>query len=213
LLVGGIIDDLSLHDYRTELSPDSPEIILLLPKGLKNAYYADFGWIAGSGNKSEAVPTPDTVWTADVAELTPTQPVTLSWDNGAGLVFKKTISIDDNYMFSVVQRVENTGNVEASVHSYGLISRRTTPEIKKFFILHEGLLGVFNETLTEVDYTDLQEKGVIEQSATGGWIGITDKYWLTALVPGQDQTVDTQPGNQPDPLKPHRQDPVTSAAN
>ena len=191
-LVGGIIDDLSLRNYREELDPNSAEIIVLLPKGLKNAYYADFGWIAGTGSPDMIMPAPDTIWTTDASVLTPSQPVTLSWDNGAGLIFKKTIAIDDNYMFSVIQRVENVGEATASVHNYGLVSRRTTPEVTGFFILHEGLLGVFNETLTEVDYDDLQEAGAIEQSSTGGWIGITDKYWLTALVPGQDQAVNTR---------------------
>ncbi|NQV43465.1 MAG: membrane protein insertase YidC [Rhodospirillales bacterium] len=191
-LVGGIIDDLSLRNYREELDPNSAEIVVLLPKGLKNAYYADFGWIAGTDTPDMAMPTPETVWTANASVLTPSKPVTLSWDNGAGLIFKKTISIDDNYMFSVYQRVENTGGTTVSVHSYGLVSRRTTPDVTGFFILHEGLLGVFDETLTEVDYDDLQEAGAIEQSSTGGWIGITDKYWLTALVPGQDQAVNTR---------------------
>jgi len=191
-LVGGHIDDLSLRTYRKELDPESAEIVLLLPKGLKNAYYADFGWIAGATGGSNTVPTPDTLWSTNDRQLTPESPVTLSWDNGEGLVFKKIISIDDNYMFSIVQRVENTTAAATSVHSYGLISRRTTPDVTGFFILHEGLLGVFNETLTEIDYEDLQEEGVIEQSATGGWIGITDKYWLTALVPGQDDVVNTR---------------------
>ena len=191
-LVGGQIDDLSLRDYRKELDPKSAEIVVLLPKGLKNAYYADFGWISGASGVPMAMPTPETVWTTDARTLTPSSPVTLSWDNGEGLIFKKTISIDSNYMFSVAQRVENTSDTATSLHSYGLISRRTTPEVTGFFILHEGLLGVFNETLTEVDYDDLQEQGVIEQSATGGWIGITDKYWLTALVPEQDTVVNTR---------------------
>ncbi len=191
-LVGGLIDDLSLRDYREDLDPESAEIVVLLPKGLKNAYYADFGWIAGASNSAVPMPTPETVWAANVRELTPSSPVTLSWNNGEGLIFKKTIAIDNNYMFSVVQRVENAGDTTASLHTYGLVSRRTTPEVTGFFILHEGLLGVFNETLTEVDYDDLQEKGVIEQSATGGWIGITDKYWLTALVPEQDKAVNSR---------------------
>ncbi len=191
-LVGGIIDDLSLKDYREELDPESAEIIVLLPKGLENAYYADFGWIAGAGDATVPMPTPETVWTPDAPQLTPERPVTLSWDNGEGLIFKKIIAIDENYMFSITQRVENTGTSAASVHSYGLVSRRTTPEVTGFFILHEGLLGVFDETLTELDYDDIQEAGVQEQSATGGWIGITDKYWLTALVPAQDQTVNTR---------------------
>lgn len=191
-LVGGQIDDLSLRNYREELDPSSKEIVVLLPKGMRNAYFADFGWVPGSGSADVKMPATDTVWTADRSTLTPSKPVTLSWDNGEGLVFKKTYAIDDNFMFSVIQRVENTGNTATSAHTYGLISRRTTPEVTGFFILHEGMLGVFDETLTEVDYDEIQEQGVIEQSATGGWIGITDKYWLTALVPDQGKAVNSR---------------------
>ena len=119
-------------------------------------------------------------------------PVTLHWDNGQGITYTKTISIDNDYMFRVTQSVSNASNASVNLHPYGLISRRTTPEVTGFYILHEGLLGVFDETLNEVDYDDLQDTGVIETPTTGGWIGITDKYWLTALMPDQSQKVNTR---------------------
>lgn len=191
-LIGARIDDLALLDYREELDENSDKIILLQPRGIENAYYASFGWVAGTGMGNILLPSKDTVWTADRPELTVGSPVTLSWDNGQGLVYRQTISVDKDYMFAINQQVANTSNSTVNLHPYGLISRRTTPDVTGFYILHEGLLGVFDETLSEVDYDDLQETGVIETPTTGGWIGITDKYWLAALVPDQEQSVNTR---------------------
>lgn len=185
-LTGGRIDDLTLIDYREELAPDSPEIVLLKPHGMADSYFAEFGWVAGG---KFAVPTGDTVWTADKTMLESGSPVTLTWDNGQGLKFVRTMALDENYMFTVTQQVENNGTEPVTLFPYGLVSRGQTPDVTRFYILHEGLLGVFNETLEEVDYDDLQDKGVIEETSTGGWIGITDKYWLTALVPDQTAEV------------------------
>lgn len=181
-LTGGRIDDLTLADYRETLDADSAEIVLLSPQGVTDAYYAQFGWVAGNGGK---MPAPDTEWTANSDILTPHSPVTLSWDNGAGLVFQRTYAIDENYMISVTQRVNNNTSASVPLHAYGLISRRGTPETTGFYILHEGLIGVFDSTLKEVDYDELKDTGRIEQSSPGGWLGITDKYWLMALVPDQ----------------------------
>ncbi len=191
-LTGGRIDDLSLINYRETLDAESKNIVLLLPKGLKNAYYAEFGWVPGANGTALKLPDANTVWSADHDTLSPENPVTLNWDNGEGLLFSKTIAIDEEFMFSITQRVENTGTTAVSMHGYSLVSRRTTPETTGFYILHEGLLGVFNDTLSEVDYDDLQETGSVEQSSTGGWIGITDKYWLTALVPDQTHAVNSR---------------------
>ena len=190
-LTGGRIDDLQLHDYRETLRADSPDIVLLHPKGAANAYHAEFGWVATQG-QAITVPPADALWTADRDTLGIDTPVTLRWDNGEGLVFKQTISIDENYMFDVLQSVENATDSPITVHSYGLVSRRTTPDVTGFFILHEGLLGVFDETLKEIDYDELQDDGLIEQTSTGGWLGITDKYWLTALIPDPSTVVSTR---------------------
>jgi len=189
-LKGGNIDDLTLANYREELEPDSPEIVLLSPKGSDQSYYASFGWT--SDGNSVKVPDAESVWTADRKMLEPGAPVTLSWDNGTGQVFKRTIALDDNYMFTVTQQVVNSGSAPVTLYPYGLISRRGTPDATGFYILHEGLIGVFDGVLEEVDYDDLQETGQQAQQTTGGWIGITDKYWLTALVPDQKAQVGTR---------------------
>ena len=180
-LKGGRIDDLTLADYRETLDPTSAEITVLSPQGTPNPYFAQFGWV-GNGL---AVPGSGTVWTADRQVLEPGSPVTLTWDNGQGLRFSQVISLDENYMFSVTQGVENTGTGQAVLNPYGLVSRHGTPELTGFIILHEGLLGVFDSTLKEVDYEEAREEGAIQASTTGGWLGITDKYWLAALVPDQ----------------------------
>jgi YidC/Oxa1 family membrane protein insertase len=188
-LAGGDIDDLLLIDYREELDPDSQEIVLLSPSGAPKAYYARFGWVGADGVR---VPDADTPWRADSTTLKPGRPVTLRWENGAGLRFTRILALDENYMFTVTQRAENDGAEAVKLFPYGLISRRGTPDVTGFYILHEGLLGVFDETLKEVDYDDLQETGVVQQSSRGGWIGITDKYWLAALVPDQKALAKTR---------------------
>jgi YidC/Oxa1 family membrane protein insertase len=189
-LQGARLDDLVLSDYRETVEDDSDNITLLSPPGAPNPYYAQFGWVAT--DPSVKVPGPDTVWSANHARLTSKNPVTLSWDNGQGQVFTQVISIDGNFMFTVGQTVRNSGPKAVAVRPYGLISRTGTPEISGFFILHEGLLGVFNDTLKEVDYDDLEEDGPTTQKSTGGWIGITDKFWLTALIPDQKSATDSR---------------------
>ncbi|MPY71111.1 MAG: membrane protein insertase YidC [Alphaproteobacteria bacterium] len=180
---GGQIDDLTLIDYHQTPDPKTPEITLLSPNGAALPYYAQFGWVSG-GNE---VPVPDaeTPWKASGTTLAPERPVVLSWDNGQGLVFERTIALDRNYMFSVTQKVTNNGRAPVTLYPYALISRTGTPDTLGFYILHEGLVGVFDGTLKEVDYDDLQDAGTMQQRSTGGWIGISDKYWLTALIPDQ----------------------------
>ncbi len=189
-LKGARIDDLVLTRYREQPDPDSPNIVLLSPAGAPNAYYAETGWVPAG----DAPPTPDadTVWTAEGRELSPDSPLVLTWDNGQGLRFVRTIHVDDDYLFRVEQRVENHGDAPVTLHPYGLMSRTGTPEVLGFYILHEGPLGVFDEKLKEVDYDDLREDGIIRQDSVGGWLGITDKYWLTAVIPPQDAAVTTR---------------------
>jgi YidC/Oxa1 family membrane protein insertase len=157
-LVGGRIDDLTLPDYREGIDRKSPEIVLLVPHGADNAYFAEFGWVSGDG---QPVPGGDTRWQADADRLTPERPVTLTWDNGRGLKFTRTYAIDKNYMFTVTDKVENAGTKPAALFPYGLISRRGTPKTTGFYILHEGPYGVGNGKLTEITYEDLREKGQI----------------------------------------------------
>jgi len=188
-LTGAVIDDLTLIDYRETLDPDSAEIVVLAPKGSNQSYYAQHGWVKSQGTEGVTLPNANTVWTPDRDFLTPERPLTLSWVSPEGVTFEKTIALDENYMFSITQRVINRSDRALGLHTYGVVSRRGTPEVTGFYILHEGLLGVFNETLEEIDYDDLQEDGAITQDSTGGWIGITDKYWLAALVPDQKSQV------------------------
>ncbi|MBT3358218.1 MAG: membrane protein insertase YidC [Rhodospirillales bacterium] len=181
-LTGARIDDLTLATYRETLDPESDQIVFLQPRGLPQSYFAEFGWVPDG---EAAVPNGETVWSADSTVLEPGVPVNLTWDNGQGLTFVRTYTLDEDFMFTVNQRVENNSAKPVTLYPFGLVSRWQTPETTRFFILHEGLLGVFDETLEEIDYDDLQESGKVEKESTGGWIGITDKYWLAALVPDQ----------------------------
>ncbi len=189
-LIGARIDDVTLIDYKETTDPKSPEIILLSPGRCNEAYYADFGWISGS--ESISVPTATTPWKANEDTLSMDKPVILTWDNGQGCIFERTIAIDDAYMFTVTDRIINKTNQSLKFNSYGQISRMGTPTTGGFFILHEGPIGVINGKLTELDYSKLMEKGVQEQSTTGGWLGITDKYWLVSLIPDQKTSYHTR---------------------
>ncbi|MBT5416288.1 MAG: membrane protein insertase YidC [Rhodospirillaceae bacterium] len=186
-LRGGYLDDLILSDYHETTDPESPPITLLSPVGTEHPYFAEFGWVATSGDP--ALPDRDTLWQADSDTLRVDQPVTLSWDNGAGLIFKRILSVDANYLFTVSQVIENTGGESVSLAPYGLVSRWDTPEVQSFYILHEGPIGAFEGVLEEEDYDDVKEDGAFTFKSSaekpGGWIGITDKYWLVALMPDQ----------------------------
>ncbi|SDG36732.1 protein translocase subunit yidC [Limimonas halophila] len=189
-LVGGRIDDLTLRKYRVENAPDSPKIDLLSPPHSENAYYASFGWVASGGPAD--VPGRDARWEASADKLTVDQDVTLTWTGETGLRFERTYSIDEDYMFEVTQRVTNEAGEPVSLAPYGLVSRRGTPDTLGYYILHEGPIGVYNGTLDEIDYDDVREDGPISRTTTGGWTGITDKYWLVSLVPDQDAEVETR---------------------
>tara|TARA_R110000803_G_scaffold41253_1_gene88772 strand:+ start:1513 stop:3225 length:1713 start_codon:yes stop_codon:yes gene_type:complete len=189
-LIGGVIDDIQLQDYHETEEPDSPLIHVLNPTGSNDAYFAEFGWV-GTG-KDVVLPSSETRWSASGDTLTVENPITLSWDNGAGLTFKREISIDQNYLFTVNQSVVNNSGSEVTLHPYGLISRKNKPQTAGFYILHEGPLGVIDGTLTEIDYDDLADDGAVEKKTTGGWLGITDKYWLVALAPSSDEEMTTR---------------------
>jgi len=188
-LKGARIDDLILNGYNETIEKDSPKIRLLSPRGAENAYYAEHGWVAPAGVK---VPGADTLWTANRTVLSPESPVTLTWDNGDGLTFVRTIALDKDFMFSVTQRVTNTTGASVALHPYALVSRWGTPETSGLYVLHEGPLGVFDDTLDEMSYSDLQDDGELKFPSTGGWLGFTDKYWLTTLVPDQTSAVNAR---------------------
>lgn len=189
-LKGGRIDDLSLKDYRETVDPNSPIIVLLSPSGGPNPFYAEFGWVPGAG-ASVQVPNAETLWTApEGAKLTHEAPLVLTWDNGAGLIFRRTLSIDANYMFHVVDEVENTTAAPVALHPYGLVSRHGTPHVLGYYILHEGLIGVTSEAgLHEIKYKDIAEKKTETFPSVGGWLGITDKYWAATVIPGIQEKV------------------------
>ncbi|MFI5024164.1 MAG: membrane protein insertase YidC [Alphaproteobacteria bacterium] len=189
-LKGARIDDLKLGEYHETVDRKSPEIVLLTPPGLPDAYYAEFGWVAGSAGVK--LPDANTLWQADRTTLTPATPVALSWDNGQGLKFVRSYAVDDAYMLQVTQRVENTGKEAVTLYPYGLVTRSGNPPTTGYYILTEGPLCVFNGVLhdgsfldhAKIKYSDLQ-KAPFEDSTSGGWLGFTDKYWLVALVPDQ----------------------------
>ncbi|MFZ5912587.1 MAG: membrane protein insertase YidC [Pseudomonadota bacterium] len=185
-LTGGRLDDLTLIGYRETVSPASPEIVLLSPAGSSKPYYAEYGFVA-VGAAPPRLPDYQTRWTGDVNQvLRPGNPVTLSWDNGEGLRFTRTYAVDDHFLFTLTDRVENTGGSTVSLMPYGLVSRHYTPEVAGYFILHEGLLGVLNGTLNEITYEDIREEAQERVQSTGGWLGLTDKYWLVTLIPDQN---------------------------
>jgi YidC/Oxa1 family membrane protein insertase len=195
-LLGGRIDQLSLNDYRTSLDEDATIVEILFPANEENAQYALHGWAAAAGVDSTAVPGPNTEWQLASGEtLTVDTPVTLIWNNGAGLVFSKEIAIDDEYMFTIKQSVENTGATAASMAPYAVLARHGIPtDLKNFFILHEGVVamsdGEYSEMnwdkLPELEYNQRAGARTQEQNITeNGWIGFTDHYWMSVLIPTQ----------------------------
>ncbi|MDH5189066.1 MAG: membrane protein insertase YidC [Rhodospirillaceae bacterium] len=190
-LKGGRIDDVVLKNYNVELHEENNKVRVLSPKGQIGSYFAEYGWV-GKGFANGELPGADTKWQSDGGVLSETNPVTLSWDNGQGLKFSRTIAVDKDYMFTVTQTVENNSPKPIALNAYALLSRWGTPEVTGYFILHEGLLGVLDDTLTEIDYSDLIDTKISEAPTTGGWVGITDKYWLAAIVPDQKTPVNTR---------------------
>jgi YidC/Oxa1 family membrane protein insertase len=195
-LAGGRIDDLLLKDYRVTIDPESPLVRLLTPVGEPEAYYALYGWGSDGSIPAADLPGPNTIWTlAEGDTLSPGSPVTLRWDNGRGLVFYRTLAIDDDYMLTVTQRVENRGDAPVTLYPFGVVERHGIPsEIQNFFILHEGVVRMIDGTLDEtgyngvVDFEPLPAEGgpaEVVEAAAGGWIGFTGHYWQTILIPEQ----------------------------
>ena len=185
-LAGARFDDLRLKNYHLTVDPTSPTIELLSPASMQEGYFAEFGY---AGNElSGAVPGPNTVWSVEGSPtLTPSSPVVLNWSNDQGLSFQRTVSVDNDYMFEIIDTVTNTSDAAVSVSPYGRITRLYRPETTNFFILHEGFIGyVGEEGLEQIKYNKMEEEGTIAPPRdSGGWLGITDKYWATALIPSQ----------------------------
>ncbi|BCW90980.1 Membrane protein insertase YidC [Alphaproteobacteria bacterium SO-S41] len=190
-LKGARFDDLNLKNYRTTIDPKSPEITLLEPVGVMNPLYGEFGWTAEPG-ATVALPNAETVWrqaSGDV--LSPGKPVGLEWDNGAGLTFRRTLSIDENYMLSIEDSVENKSGAAVKLFPYGAIVRGGVPFFHKIWVVHQGMVGVMNGTLHEKDYDEIVEEGarIDSQDTTGGWLGFTDHYFMASLIPDQAEPV------------------------
>jgi YidC/Oxa1 family membrane protein insertase len=192
-LKGGKIDDLSLNHYRETIQPGSKTIALLSPAGSPNAYFIEHGLVAPQGTAVK-LPASDTLWSAESnAVLGIGKPVTLTWDNGEGLTFRRQISIDDQYVFSITQEVSNKTQAPVSLYPFARIQRQDTPKIVGYYVFFEGMLGFLGDKLQEIHYSGVA--GAKEPTAidsTGGWLGFTDQYWGTALVPDQSRAVATR---------------------
>jgi YidC/Oxa1 family membrane protein insertase len=186
-LKGGRIDDIALVKFRETVDPKSPPIILLSPSGTADPFYAEFGWTGMAGSNAK-LPTSDTVWKqSGSGALSVGHPVTLTYDNGEGLEFHRTIAVDDKYLFTIKDEVLNKGASPVSLFPYALISRHGTPQTAGYYILHEGLVGVLGESgLQEYTYKSIEDKKAVNFDVTNGWLGITDKYWAAALLPDTD---------------------------
>jgi YidC/Oxa1 family membrane protein insertase len=192
-LIGAVFDDVVLKQYHTTVAPDSPLVQIMGRRGGDKPSYVQFGWSATAGVK---VPDDSTVWSASAATLTPQTPVTLSWDNGQGLTFQLQLAVDDKYMFTVTQNVVNHGAAPVQLYPWSRVVRDYKPKEQSSWVLFDGPLGVFNGTLKQVSYNSLKSDGskapggvAYTETAPGGWIGITDKYWLSAVAPDQSASM------------------------
>ena len=183
-LVGASIDDLTFKKYTNTLNGDD-NVVLLNPKKIENGYYVETGW--ATTNKDINVPNSKSVWKLeDNNKLSPNSPVKISWTNDQNIKFVKDISIDDQYLFKVKQTIINNSEKTYNFYPYGQIIRNIAPDVTDFYILHEGLIGVFDDQLVEEDYDDIEEKK-FSVNADKGWLGITDKYWITSLIPQENR--------------------------
>ena len=184
-LIGSSIDDLTFKNYTNTLNGDD-NVILLNPKQSNNGYYVETGWATTSKNID--LPNSKSIWNIEGNnKLTPNSPVILSWTNSQNIKFLKEISIDKQYLFKIKQTIINNSDKTYNFYPYGQIIRNVAPDVTNFYILHEGLIGVFDDQLVEEDYDDIEEKKY-SKNAQSGWLGITDKYWLTSLIPEKDKS-------------------------
>ena len=192
-LKGGRIDNLALTQFREDIDPKSPPIVLFSPSGAPDAYYAEFGWVAAAGTTA-AIPGADTVWKQDGSgALGVDHPVTLTYDNGQGLIFTRTIAVDDHYLFTIKDQVANKGGAPVTLFPYGLISRHGTPPVLGYYILHEGPIGMMGaDGEKEESYKKIADLKSESWDVTDAWLGFTDKYWAAVLLPDTDAKVKTR---------------------
>ncbi len=185
-LKGALIDDITFKKYN-ETILEEKKVTYLNPLDTKDGYFVETGWAASNLAKVE-LPNTKTVWTVKGNKrLSDVNPVVLEWDNNSGLIFRKKIELDDKFLFRVTQEIQNKSKQTVELYPYAQITRNENPDVTDFYILHEGFIGVFDEELKEDSYKDIEERKK-EYTAEDGWIGITDKYWLTALVPEKNQS-------------------------
>ncbi|MGI9389753.1 MAG: membrane protein insertase YidC [Boseongicola sp.] len=184
-LAGGRIDTLALKDYRQTLSNGSNEVEILAPIGSEQPYYTVFGWAPGGSLTGEDVPGPDTIWSLESGTtLGPSAPIVLRWDSPAGLIFRREVSVDEKFMFTVRQSVENRTSAAVRVAPYGVVARHGEPQnLMGFFIIHEGAIRMADGELVEIDYDDMPSESDSVSVTERGWVGFTDHYWMTALIP------------------------------
>ncbi|MBV1702254.1 MAG: membrane protein insertase YidC [Hyphomicrobiales bacterium] len=190
-LKGARLDDVVLRAYKETIAPDSPKVVLFSPEGAPSAYFSDVDYVPQAGEKI-ALPGPDSVWKSDATTLTVQKPVTLSFDNGQGLIFHREISIDDNYMFTIKDSVENKGSQAALFFPHASLTRVGTPKVDGYSVLFEGMLGkIGDNSLQQLTYAAIDKPKASPQTAKGdgGWLGFTDKYWASALIAGQGSEV------------------------
>jgi YidC/Oxa1 family membrane protein insertase len=183
-LKGARIDDVALVQFRETVDPASPAIVLYSPSGSANPYYAEFGWVPATGS-TVRLPDQNTMWQQEGSgSLTPSTPVALKYDNGEGLTFRRTISVDDRYLFTIKDEVTNVGTAPVTLYPFALISRHGAPQVSGYYILHEGLIGYLGDQgLQEYTYKKIDDAKTVNFKVTDGWLGITDKYWASALLP------------------------------
>ena len=185
-LKGAMIDDITFKKYKETLS-DEKRVTYLNPVDTKNGYFVETGWAASNLNKIN-LPNSETLWKISGNKiLTEQNPVVIEWNNGSGFTFRKKIELDDKFLFKVSQEIQNNSSNSIELYPYAQITRNENPDVTDFYILHEGFIGVFDEELKEEGYSDIEDRKK-EFSANEGWLGITDKYWLTALVPEKDKS-------------------------
>ncbi|WP_185928050.1 membrane protein insertase YidC [Pseudorhizobium endolithicum] len=184
-LLGARFDDLKLREYNETVDEESPIITLFSPANTADGYFTELGFV--QSDNSGSVPGPSTQWTlASGEKLTVETPVVLTFTNEKGVVFTRTISVDEHYMLSVADKVENPTAEAISLAPYGRVTRYNKPATPSVYVIHEGFIGVLGETgLMEESYDDVEEEAIANAKATGGWLGITDKYWAATLIPPQ----------------------------
>ena len=188
-LKGLRFDDLTLVRHRTGDAPDSPEVVLLSPSQSHERYFAQIGWLPNKTSGAVTIPGTDSLWQADRDTLKPEQPVNLKWTSPEGVTFRVEVAVDANYMFTLTQSVENASGQTISVMPYGLLNRNHQ-QISRASIVHEGPVATINNELTEHNYHDMKESREQKYPGVKGWLGISDKYWLTAFIPDVDTSVD-----------------------